>query len=418
VNHVEDPQPAAGAGVGHGAVNGELNVFVLDSRAKQPIAGAAVSAGALSGTTDASGLATLRDASLVGKQDIAVAAAGHVPTSWFGVNGAVVTITVDPTAAPPAPDTATVSGTITLPAPATIGHATGALVLYSFTRDLDAAENHIAQPSTQTCFVLSAGSCDWAIKTRTGPQSHYAVIVDVDPHGTPGDASDDTYTVIGYAARTGLNLTANQMVTNEQLTMLDTVELHVVFPGSAPTGLGLVAALPLLELGDERLIFPVPLSPSSTSARLPALTGPFASGTWTVFAQAKMSKNADDPQSATFVHDVAPSATLTLPAFQALPTALAASAGTYSFSGVAGVSLHSAEIDDGQGHPLWQALVLDGTHELTIAQTPDPLPTGSLTFKVSALRLNAFDPASFDIDADALADSLDALSTDVVTFTR
>lgn len=417
-NHVDDPQPAAGGGVGHGAVNGELNVFVLDARTKQPIAGASVSVGALAGATSASGLYTFSDASLVGAQDIAVAAAGHVPTSWFGANGAVVTITVEPTAAAPAPDTATVSGSITLPAPSTIGHATGALVLYSFTKDLDAPENHIAQPSTQTCFVLSAGSCNWSIKARTGPQSHYAVIVDVDPHGTPGDASDDTYTVMGYAARTGLDLTANQTVTGEQLTTLDTVDLHVSFPGSAPTGLGIVAALPVLELGDERMIFPVPLSPASTSARLPAPSGPFASGKWLVFAQAKKSKTADDPQSSTFVRDVDPVAALTLPAFPALPTALAVNGGTYSFTGVTGASVHSAEIDDASGKPLWQALVLDATHELTIAQTPDPLPAGPLSFKVSALRLSGFDPESFDIDANALTDSLDALSSEVLAFTH
>jgi hypothetical protein len=429
-NHVANPAPAAGGGVSDGAISGELNVFVIDARTRLPVSGATVKVVGTTqtGTTDAAGLHTFKDDALAGAQTIAVSAEGHVPATWYGANGAVVTITVDPTKPAAAPDTATVSGMLTLPRPTSASHATVALVTYSYTKTLDAVENQIAQPpgpnpgdpSPNACIVSFIGSatCQWTLRTRTGPQSHYAIIVDLDTHGT-ASGSDDTFTLLGYAVRTGIDLTADQMVTNEQLTMIaasDLADLHVTFPASAPATLGTLTAIPVLQLGDERFLFPVPqITPASSSAKVPKLTGAFASGSWMLVAQAK-SGAAADPQSTLFARGFDPSVALTLGDFPALPTLTAPSGGKYAFEQVAGASLHTAEIDDANGKPVWKAVVLDGTKELSIDQTPDPLPSGMLTFKIGAARVTGLDVHDFAIDEKI--DALDALSTQVVKFQK
>ncbi len=429
-NHVDNPQPASGGGVGSGAVNGELNVFVLDARTKAVIEGADVtvvrSAAPLTGKTDSKGLHTFTDAGLAGAQVIAVSAAGHVPATWYGANGAVVTVTLDPTDAAPAPDTAQVSGTMSLAAPTQANHFSAAIVLYSFTRNLDAPENKIQQPTgpgpndppLDVCVRPLIGStCSWSLVTRTGAQTHYAIIVDVDTKGTATN-SDDSFTVTGFAGRSGINLTKDQTVTNETLTTLDAGDvatLNVTFPASAPTGLAQVAAIPILQLGDERMIFPLPsISPAASSAKVPKASGPFAGGKWTVIAQAKVSGMASDPASSIFKRDLDPAQTVTLGEFPALPTGLAAGGGTFSFAQVAGASLHLAEVDDSTGKPLWKAVVLDATKELSITQTPDPLPAGSLKLKVVAGSVAGFDAGNFTVDD--VIEKIDTLSSQVATF--
>lgn len=437
-NHVANPTPAAGGGVGSGAIDGELNVFALDARTKQPIAGASVhvlragGAATLSGTTDAAGLTTFTDATLAGAQTIAVSAAGHVPATWYGANGAVVTIPLDPTAAAPAPATATVSGSMTLTRPSSANHVSIALVQYSLTKTLDAPENQIVQPEGSTanvpanaCVVslISSTTCSWSLITRTGKQTLYAFIVDLDTKGTASN-TDDVITLVGYAAHGGLDLAANQTVTNQPLETIaagDLATLNVTFPASAPATLGALSAIPILELGDERLVFPFPeLTPASPTAKLPKTTGVFASGTWTLIAQAKTSAKINDPQASIFKHAFDPSTTLTLGEFPALPTNLAAAATTFSFTPVAGASVHTAEIDDASGKPLWKGVMLDATHELVLS-TPDVLPTplptgGSLTFKVGSATVSGWNPGDFAIDTDVTTDHIDTLSTQVKTF--
>jgi hypothetical protein len=438
-NHVADPMPAAGGGVGSGAINGELNVFALDARSKQPIAGASVhvirsgGAATLSATTDAAGLTTFTDASLAGAQTISVAAAGHVPATWYGANGAVVTITLDPTAAAPAPATATVSGSMTLTRPTSANHVSIALVQYSLTKDLGAPENQIVQPEgpnanvpANACVVtlISSTTCSWSLVTRTGKQTLYAFIVDLDTKGT-SDSADDVITLVGYAAHGGLDLAADQTVTNQPLETVaaaDIAMLNVTFPASAPATLGTLSAIPILEMGDERLVFPFPtITLAAPTARLPKTTGVFASGQWTLIAQAKTSAKIEDPQATIFKHAFDPAATLTLGEFPALPSNLTAAATTFSFTPVTGASVHTAEIDDEGGKPLWKAVILDATHELSLS-TPDVLPTalpaGNLRFKVGSATVSGWNPADFEIDTDVTTDHIDTLSSQVKAFTN
>ncbi len=450
VNHVENPTPAEGGGVSGGAVKGELNVFVVDSLTGDPISGAAVRVGEpeesapIEGDTGASGLVIFTEASLAGAQVIHASAAGHAPATWFGANGAVVTLALAPTGTPAAPDIATVSGTIegwdAVPVPVT-NHIIVGLVLYSFTRNLDAPENQIDQPASlpgalppNACVRLPAPvpspACAWTLVTRTGTQTHYAIILDIDGKGTEVD-TDDTFEVIGFAAKSGLELIADQTVTNESLEQIaagDIADLTVTFPASAPTGLGELAALPILYLGDERLLFVFPgLSPDNARTKLPKATGELAGGSWNLFAQAKVTGDADDPSTTTFLHDIDPDSTVTLPAFLPLPTSLAAASGVFSFAAVAGASVYSAEVTEPSGAagvdgtPAWSVLVLDDRREFSVPTgTPgrpnSQLPSGPLSFTVVALDLDGFDPGSFAIGN--LTDSVNQLASQVIDFTN
>jgi len=103
-----DPRVIAGGGVGDGEIDGEVNVYVIDSRTDAPVAGATVAIGETNKTTDAKGLVTFSD--VEGAQTIAVKAADYRNTVWVGVNGANVTIPIPPQTG--APEQATMAGTI------------------------------------------------------------------------------------------------------------------------------------------------------------------------------------------------------------------------------------------------------------------------------------------------------------------
>ncbi|MFH0900275.1 MAG: hypothetical protein V2A73_06575, partial [Pseudomonadota bacterium] len=102
-------------GLASGAIDGRVNVFVLDVRDGKPIADASVQVGSLSKTTDDNGLAIFFDDSLSGPQDITASASGFLTASWFGANGANITILLEPAIPPagtPTVPSAEVQGTI------------------------------------------------------------------------------------------------------------------------------------------------------------------------------------------------------------------------------------------------------------------------------------------------------------------
>src|SRR5262249_29613095 len=139
-----------------GTISGRLNVYVTDEDARTPVAGASVRVGASADpgactvTSDSTGLAVFDAptcAGLKGKQTLTTSAAGYAPTTWIGVNGTNVTMTIRAVTRP-AVDTATVTGTIdgwaALPDPAQ-GHQLLGVVGFSQTRVLGDRANDIAQ---------------------------------------------------------------------------------------------------------------------------------------------------------------------------------------------------------------------------------------------------------------------------------
>jgi hypothetical protein len=437
-NHVETPMPAAGGGVHEGSIKGELNVFAIDDDTGAPITNASVRIEAaegepMTGQTDATGLFVAKDDRLDGAQTVTVVASGYRTSTWMGANGAVVTIPLASDTEAPV-DTATASGTIEgwddLPTP-TGNHVTIAFVAYSFTDDLGDPANSIAQPGggaglpPNACLKGSPGGipvggpCNWSLVTRTGAQSHYALIIDDDTKGTFDDQSDDTMVLIGFAIKTGIDLNDGQSSSGESLVMLagGPVDLAVTFP-QAPAGLSTMAAIPLVRLGDE--LFPVAfpgLTPDATSTKVPPLSGALASGQYDLFVQAKASETAEQPSSFKLLHDVDISGNVAIGDFLPLPGGLSASSGTYTFTKVAGANLHVASFVDSGGDAVWNVALLDGRESFTLpALVPDGLPTGELEFHVSAIVIPDFSPTDFDIDD--FIDTLDKSSEGFVTFTH
>src|SRR5689334_9828314 len=87
-----DARLIPGGGVGDGAIDGAINVIVIDQDTDQPISGAQVFLGDVApfqgGSTDANGLFHLEDETLKGPITVTATAANYVNATWFGVDGA------------------------------------------------------------------------------------------------------------------------------------------------------------------------------------------------------------------------------------------------------------------------------------------------------------------------------------------
>lgn len=436
VNHVDNPAPIPGGGLGEGAVKGELNVFVVDGDDDAPIAGATVRVGAaaaampLTGTTDATGLVIFEDGSLSGPQEITVTASGYAAATWIGANGALVTIPMDSTADATF-DQAHVEGTIAgwdaIPDPPSQHYLLG-FVGYTATKELGAPENEITQPSSmgfpQNLCARIPGlvdQCAWKLETRTGAQRIWAVILDGDSKGTPTNQGDDTYTVIGYAFSDSMTLTADQSVTGETLTQVaagDLTDITVMFQ-TPPTGLGTVQGIPLLDLGDDgqALIFFAVTDLQTTTATVPSLTGDLAGASYDFVARAVPDEMTEVPVSMKILRDVNIAMPIDVGAWLPTPTNVAAAAGTYSFTPAAGATLHTAEFLDTDGDVAWNVALLDGSSSFTLpALTPDALPAGMVELQVSAVELPNFDVTNFSLDG--LEDVLTRLAENTATFSH
>src|SRR5947199_5218060 len=69
------PRVIAGGGIGDGAIDGVVNLYVIDDATRMPVSGATVRVGGMDGTTDATGLFVAT--SVEGPQTISVKATGY-----------------------------------------------------------------------------------------------------------------------------------------------------------------------------------------------------------------------------------------------------------------------------------------------------------------------------------------------------
>jgi hypothetical protein len=448
-SHKVVPRVIPGGGVGDGAISGQLDVYVTDDDTRAPVAGASVRVGASAATapctalTDSTGLALFDSAScasLQGKQTLTASAAGYAPATWIGVNGSNVTMPVRATVRA-AVDSATVTGTIAdwarLPPPAA-GHQTLGLVSYSQTRQLGDRANDIAQ-GTRTITVPIVGAveipanvcvrnalvddCAWRLTTRTGAQAHYAVILDQDTKGTPNDDSDDTFTATAWAIKPGLSFTARQSASGESLTLLTDGQMRTVTVAmtTPPPGLDALTGFPMLDLGgDGRVPITSPaLDLITTTTRVPALAGDLASARYDLLAKAQDAKDKDQPSTLDWIHGADPAATIPVGGWLAPPGAISAAGGTYSFTPVAGATLHSAELKAAAGADttLWSITIFDGSTSFTLpGLSPDPLPAGMVRLDVSALAIPG--AKLQDVAFDDAREAITGLSSDEITFTR
>jgi hypothetical protein len=446
------PPPAhiiPGGGIADGPIRGSLNVFVIDEDTREVLSSAAVRVGAADeqepceGLTDSTGLAAFasKDCKLLTKPvTMTISASGHAPSTWIGCDGSNVTVALRAISAPPlgrATVTGTIAGWDTLPPPAA-NHQTLALIGASNNPDLSDRANDIDQGTRQVDIDIAGvdypidipsnicarnalvDDCDWLLTTHTGAQAIWAILLDQDTKGTD-DESDDTTTVTGWAMKTGLTFgtgTSTGGVSLDRIADADMQSFAATF-ASGPSGLDYMIAYPVLDLGAEgriSIIAPT-LDKTTKMTRVPKLTGPLAGAHYDMIASAIDDPSKPVPATLTWLRNVDPSATVAVSSWQSPPSALALTAGVFSFTPVTGATVHGAELQTMDGQRRWSITIFDDTTSFTLpGLSPDPLPLGTVRFSVSALRIP--DANLKNVAFDDLADVLTDVSSDVITYSR
>jgi hypothetical protein len=392
------PRVIAGGGVGDGAIDGELNVYVIDNETDAPIADATVEVGKVSDTTDSNGLVVFQDVS--GKQTVTVKATGYRSAVWVGVNGANVTIPVTVTGI--APDQATLTGSIAgwdgttgvLP-----GHLKAAAVFYSQSDLLGDKANNIKTPlDGNVCTGVTM--CNWTLASRTGTLTLVAAIIDYDSKNT-ATKDDDTTTVIGWATKTSVTVAAgvNQsgLVLN-QLTGADTEAVNLDL-GTPPTTLPELGALIGIELSkDEVIQLPAFQKPLPTSLQVPKRSLFNADATYRLTAVAQTT-TGDMGAQAIVLRQGLTSTDLAAGEWLEPPTGVVMNRTHAEMDPIAGASVHQAAWKDATDDTILEITTFDGTTSIDIPALVSLPTSGVLTGRASGLGAD-FKLTDFSLDRD------------------
>lgn len=392
-----DPRMIKGGGVGDGAIDGVVNVYVIDNDTYAPIVDATVEVAGKQATTDDTGLVIFQDVS--GAQTVAVKASGYRGAVWQDANGANLTIPVTKLGNLTA-QRATLSGTVAAWDTVTVpsGHAKAALVGYSNTDDLGDPANSLTTPSSGNVCIGNPSTCTFSIVTRTGHVTLTAAIVDVDPKVVT-DPNDDVFTIVGWATATGVQVDAGVDQTGIVLTQLEAGQLQnvTIDYGAPPDALTKHDALVGIELSKDEVI-QLPVLPSGATKALVPLPSAFTtSATYRLTAVAQTT-TADGPQSV-IVQRGQTGTTLGADQWLATPVNVTASRTSAKLDKVANARLHSVQWSDANGILL--EITLFDPAKLT-ANVPDlvALPaTGTLTAKAQGIGAD-IDIGNFSLDTD------------------
>jgi hypothetical protein len=395
-----EPRLIAGGGIGDGAIDGRLNVHVIDG-AGAPVVNATVRVGDTDKTTNEKGLVTFGDVD--GPQTISVKADGYRSAVWVGANGANVTIPLRPLA-PPVPDQATLSGSIVgwNPTPSGQNHIKAAIVFASQTDKLDDPANEIMPGAGNICGALQQ-TCAWTIAARTGTITVVAMIVDRDTKGTLSTA-DDTTAVIGWAHRTvtverGVNQSGLELAMVEAGN-LETVTVDV---GTPPAGLTQINAIVGIEVSQDEVIqLPLILVTDQRSLLAPKRTvfGPDA--TYRLTAVAQTTSGEDGAQSIVLRRGDLDTQ-LAAGAWLVPPTNVSATRTSASFDPVAGAKLHVIVWEDRDGRELLDITLFDS--KLKAVDVPSLVALG---VDASMARVTGID-ADLDLEDFSLEEDRDLL---------
>lgn len=393
-----NPRVIPGGGIGDGEINGEVNVYVLDEANELPIVNATVEVAGEQQTTDSTGLVTFKDVS--GPQTVVVKATGYRSTVWVGVNGANVTMMIPATGI--APDSGTLSGTIEGWESLTVanGHVKAALVLYSWGRGLGDAANNIQTPNrTNGCL---GQTCAWTVVTRTGMVSLIAIILDVDPMGNL-DPNDDSYTIVGYAYKTGINVETGITQSGLALTQveagnLETVTIDKGTPPAALTEMGYIVGIELTA--DETLQIPTFINTTNATTIVAPKRSVFSgTATYRLTAVAQTTSGEAGAQSIVLRQG------LTTPALAAgdwldPPTSVMVTRTNASWAAVTGAKIHTAAWGDATGG-LLAITVFDATESAVEVPSLVALPaTGTVAATVQAIGAD-IDVNDFSLEEDS-----------------
>lgn len=429
--NMAEPRLIAGGGVGDGSINGRVNIYTIDGDTGDPIGSAEIFIGEpgedpLEAMTDSSGLATVDDDILDGPTTITIVADGYVTSTWFGADGANVTIPLSPEDEPTDLPQATIGGTIEgwddLPAPDT-DHFYVGIVSYSQTDDLGDPENQLEQlagsnglPANACILSDFLTECDFEVVSRAGTVTIFATIIDIDTKGTFEDDTDDTNEVIGFAYKMDVDVedgVDQSGITLEQIEIGAMTDVTTVV-ASLPSGLDDVGVIMGVDTGTNGiLMLGFTEDPDNEVLAVPKLEGDFAGGSYRAFAFAGNADDDDDdddsaPSSAILLRNITDlTADIDFGEWLDLPTNVDLSSGEYSFTPVDGAALHTAAIINTLGDTKWDIVLLDGRTAFTLpGLDPDPVPS-TFDLAVSALE-GSIDVTDFAIDD--VIDSIDRTS--------
>lgn len=432
------PRLIEGGGLSDGEIDGRVNIYVIDGDGDEslPIVGAQIYIGeageeAIEGESDSEGLFTISDGGLAGPTTITVVADGFVTSTWFGANGANITVPLNRPEQPTDFGSATLQGTIEgwadLPEPET-NHFVVAILSYSQTTDLGAPENEIEQPGgtglpPNACVRAAAATeCDWSLIAREGQLALAATIIDIDNKGTQDDA-DDTSEVIGFAYQRGISVEDGVSQSGLSLQMVDSAALSDVdftLP-SVPGEVDTAGALLGIELGDEGVLMLGFADVADTSSLLaPELSGDFSEASYRAFAIANNENDDDEdgrPMSAILLRGITDTGSgIDFGDWMSLPSGLDISGDEFSYTAASGAVLSTADIHDSRNDKVWSIVFLDERTSFTLPTLPiDPIGSGSFDFVVGGID-DEIDLGDFVIED--LEDTIDRISSNRLAFTR
>jgi len=390
------PRVIPGGGIGDGAIDGVVNLYVMDDATRAPLANATVRVGTLDGTTDATGLFVAEG--VVGPQTVLVKLAGYRSEMWIGANGANMTASLEVSAAA-IPPRANLIGSITGFDQLNVGtHRKAAIVTYSNADNAADAVNSIDTANdANICDAAPGGPCNFAITTRTGELALLAIVYDHDTKGTV-PTTDDTFTPITWAYKTGISVIGGVDQAGITLSLIDAADLAnvIVDFGTPPTGLPNVAAVVGVEVGTSGTMQLVPMfaTPSAPTVLAPKLSA-IGGAKYRLTAIANNGDTPLDPASFT-LHRGQTSTSLSADPWLAVPTSVALTRTTASWASLPGAALQGVEYDADATHHLLSITSFDGSTSATI---PDllALPAGTLIGRATALQGNV-DVTNFSVD--------------------
>lgn len=397
------PRVIAGGGIGDGAIDGVVNLYVIDDKTRAPISGAAVRVGSSDGVTDASGLFVAQGA--VGPQTVITKATGYRSEVWIGANGASMTVDLQ-AAIQPAPGQANLSGQITgfSGIKVATGHARLATIVYSQSDDIsDAANNLKTVNDTNTCIAAGpTDGCSFTVTVRTGHIGLIAAIYDRDLKGT-SDPNDDTMTLIGWAYRPGITVVDGADQTAQDLTLIDagSVARTSVDFGSPPATLSNVAGVVGLDTAADGVYqLPAFATPADTAMSVPMLAALGATG-YRLTAIAQTTGEPDAIQSIVLRRALT-GTTLAAGNWLAPPSNVALTRTTASWSAITGVTVTGIELTQGTAivTHLLDITVFDASTSVAIPDLVALPTTGVLDAKLSAIGATGLDVTSFGLDAE------------------
>lgn len=392
-----DPRLIKGGGVGDGAIDGLVNVYVIDNDTDAPIVDATVEIAGKDQQTDDTGLVIFQDVS--GPQTVAIKASGYRGAVWQDANGANLTIAISKLGNLTA-QRATLSGsiaawdTVTVPS----GHAKAAFVAYSQTDDFGDPGNNLTTPNSGNVCFGNPSTCTFSIVSRTGTVTLTAAIVDIDPHGNL-DPADDTYSIIGWATGPAVQVDSGIDQSGLVLTQLEPGKLQnvTIDYGTPPDALTKHDALIGIELSkDEILQLPV-LPSGATTALMPTLAAfsPGVTYRLTAVAQATVT----DPPQSVVIQRGQTATTLAAETWLATPVNVTASRTSAALDKVTNAKLHSVQWSDANG-VLLEITMFDAAKTTTTVPALLALPTsGTLTVKAQGIGAD-LDLQDFSLDTD------------------